>query len=258
MRPAGLLLLAVLWHATLAGATPAANGARAVAELDPDQCPRVTIGMELLAQGGDETVLYRGEHVRTQDGPLLRTEERFTDRAGRVVMRSESAYDRKTLVLEHYRRDNPSDGGATWLRVTPQGLELGKREDADSVPRTRTLPRDGGALLGAALVDFMRKELETLADGRSLGFHLLVPGRLERYRFRVKRTSLPGPEQADRRVLLVEPESFLMRQFVNPLLFVFESQAPHRLLEFRGQSTIHAPELHNQPVRIVYRYPDAC
>jgi hypothetical protein len=242
------------------GARPASNGARPPADTmtDWDQCPRVAVEMEVLSQDGDGTVLFRGEHVRSHDGPLLRIEERFTDRDGRVVMTTESAYGRETLVPVHYRREHPLSGAADWLRVTPQGVELGNREADGGASTVRTVPLEQHDLFGPSMVDFVRREFEALAAGRRLSFPLLVPSRTERYWFRMERTQLPGAPDPGRVALSLEPDNLVLRQFVNPLLFVFESVPPHRLLEYHGQSSLRSGEVYGKPVRIVYRYPATC
>jgi hypothetical protein len=93
-----------------------------------------------------------------------------------------------------------------------------------------------------------------LRAGGTLTLDLLVPSRLETVRFRVRwegDTLLEGQPAA---VMRMEPATWLIRQLVDPLHFFFATDAPHRLIEYRGRTALKRDDGKPQDARVVY-YP---
>ncbi len=52
----------------------------------------------------------------------------------------------------------------------------------------------------------------------------------------------------------MDPDSWLIRQLVDPLFFYFDPEPPHRLLEYRGRVSIKSDDGDDQDLRITYHY----
>ena len=91
--------------------------------------------------------------------------------------------------------------------------------------------------------------------GEALAFELIIPSRLETIGFRLKKDSevTQGGEAAI--VIRMEPDSWLIRQLVDPMFFYVAAKPPHRLIEYRGRISVKSDDGEDQDLRVVYRYP---
>ena len=99
-----------------------------------------------------------------------------------------------------------------------------------------------------------RVSYETRSAADEVEFDLLVPSRQESIKFRLKNDGERYFEDLQVIVFRMEPNSWLFRLLVDPLYFSLTVEAPHRVIEFKGRSSVKTDEGENQDLRMVYRY----
>lgn len=97
-----------------------------------------------------------------------------------------------------------------------------------------------GKMIGKAMPQLILDRWQDLLAGSSATFDLVVPSRLETFRYRIRhdaRSSSPGTKQ----VFVADADSWLIRQFAPALTFTFadsQTASDRRLLELVGPSPV--------------------
>jgi hypothetical protein len=244
---AGLLaLLGALSPAVAPGQTRAGAGAPAAGTH--------TVRMHLYAPEG-QTLLYEGlRTIERRDGQVV-VSTTYTRPGGEVVQRTEAVYEADTLASVSYRLEDRRSGEQELLDRDGEWLRMSYRAKAADAPATGSAQPAPDLRFTATVEPTILREWARLMAGEDVPFRLLVPSRQDTYRFRLRREEAPALQQPGRLIVRMEPGTWLVRQLVDAMFFALEQAPPHRLLEFRGRSSLKADDGADQDVRIVYEYP---
>lgn len=195
--------------------------------------------------------LYAEEHSQRYDGSRwLGGTIRYVDPAGRVLGEKTLDFSRDRYVpLMRYSLLAPSHGEAI-TAVGPDGLTLERSDDGRH--ETVTLPRQAGMAADSGFNAWLVDHLDELAAGKVLSLNFVVVGRLDAYRFRVRRTGDVQREGERAVALVVEPDS-LLRYLVDPLRVVY-GLTSRRLLQYQGLSNLVNPAT-GKPWQVEIVYP---
>jgi hypothetical protein len=203
-----------------------------------------------------EPKLLTGSIYDKPDGQLLFTFRRTATLTGDVVSvlrqfynpdRSLAAEER--VLYEHgrlvrFELDERQIGATGSARV---GVLENRRQQIDfqymagSAPGIK-IKRNVETIREAPLISdmlpgFLVSHWEELNRGESIKFRYIVVPRMETIGFRLRRES--EEEFHGKKILRIrmEPSSRLIAQFLDPLLFTVEIEAPHRILQYWGRTT---------------------
>lgn len=216
----------------------------AVAEFSDGQLIRFD-----MSDAGSGKMLYSGvERISVRDGTVRkRTEYRAADRG--AVMVEEVSYDLSSLQVDAFTSEHR---GGERLSLRREG----KRLIIEYVPRDGGAPKRDERLtwgedtrLGKTLHHMIVRHWDELTGGRVVSFDLLVPSKFESYRFRL--VEQPASRAGDR-VFRLEPESWIVRQFVAPMDFHYDDE--RRAVRYEGPSTVDFSSNPDQRVVIRFSY----
>lgn len=245
-------------HAAQDSASGAAAGDTASRDAALAQrCPVLRIDLRAYAEENG-ALAYRGLHTQTFSGPVHRIEERYTNADSETVARISYRYRADDLTPVSYRLELPKLGREERVRREGDTLTVQVREERGEEMETDTLEIGDDAMVAFTVGLFILRHWDALLEGRALTFPLLVTGRAETYDFTVRHVPDDEAGGPGRTVIGMEPDSLLVQQVVDPVRFVFESEPPHRLVEYRGRTPIRDAEGDAERLRIVYRYRDGC
>lgn len=194
--------------------------------------------------------LYTGvERISVRDGQVRkRTVYRAAERG--EVMVEEVSYDLATLQVDAFTSEHRDDGERLSLRREGKRLmiEYLPRE-GDATRRDEQLVWGQDTRLGKTLHHMIVRHWNELVAGAAVDFDLLVPSKFDSYRFRL----IEQPRSADgNRVFRLEPESWVVRQFVAPMDFHYDEQ--RRAVRYEGPSTVDFSSDPDQRVVIRFSY----
>ncbi len=201
------------------------------------------------------TLVYRAKRVTRNVGGKIAINTIYSKPDGTEVQRSESVYETGSLKIASFRMTDNRFGSLEEIRVSDGKVKLLHRAKAGEETKTEELEWADGLATTATVVEMMARNLDTLKKGEPLSFDLIVPSRLETIGFRLKKDSEAELGGQPVIVIRMEPDSWLIRQLVDPMYFYVTGRPHHRLLEYRGRVSVKTDEGEPQDLKMVYRYP---
>lgn len=195
--------------------------------------------------------LYAEEHSQRYDGTRwLGGTIRYVDPAGRVLGEKTLDFSRDRYIpLMRYSLQAPPHGEAI-TAVTADSMALERRSEGRR--ETATLKRQDNMAADSGFNAWLVDHLDELAAGKALSLNFVVVGRLDVYRFRVRKTGELQREGERAVALVVEPDS-LLRYLVDPLRVVYGLES-RRLLQYQGLSNLVNPAT-GKPWQVEIVYP---
>jgi len=208
---------------------------------DPDYlAPKHLTGSIYDKAGGH--VLFTFRRSATQTGEVVSVLREFYNPDGSVAAQERVRYERGRLVrFELDERQIGATGKAVVeardnQRQRIQFQYATRSSRGEKTKQESETVRDQ-ALISDMLPGFMTEHWDELAGGEVVKFRYIVVPRLETIGFKLRRDSTS--ELRGKKVVRIkmEPASGLIAQFVDPLLFIVEAEAPHRILQYWGRTT---------------------
>ena len=125
-------------------------------------------------------------------------------------------------------------------------------ESASKKPREKPLEFPDGAISDAGFDNFIISHWQEIIEGKQFTREFLIPGMLRFFKFRIYQDELVENEDGKFRILVIEPNSFLIRAFTraNRLHYAFDKP---ELKRFEGISNMRAAQGKNYTVLINYK-----
>ncbi len=214
-------------------------------------CFAMSMGLLSAVSARAETVLGFARDARTQrflytevhefnrsaDGEVQSATCRYYDAQGKEMARKSLDY-RSNRFIPVYTLEMPAQRYTEGISSNADPVVVFKKNTGQEAQAS--LPRDDG--LEAADAGFnhlLMAQMPKLRKGETVNFKLIVAGRTDRFRFRVRKLADVKVEQEPGIKLLVEPDS-LLRMLVAPIEIVYDA-AGKRLLNYSGVSNIIDP-----------------
>jgi hypothetical protein len=177
-------------------------------------------------------------HAELDGGRWLRGTIRYYAADGREIAHKTLDFSQDPYI-PLYTQVQPDLGYQEGIaRITAQSLELFK-QTREHGRRSASVARTPGMAADSGFHSLIYDHLPELLEGRTLEFRFAVAGRLDAYRFRVRKIGTTRFEGSQAVQLKAEPDS-LLRWLVAPLILTYDPQT-RRLLEYRGVSNILNP-----------------
>lgn len=188
---------------------------------------------------GSDKLLYTEHHqILRKDGLPLRHRVQYRDPQGELIADKQVDYSRSAAAPAFELRDSRSNYQEGARYNGEQYLLFRTEPGSEQESKAQDLGPD--LVVDAGFDGFVRQNIASLRQGKTIDFRLGVAGSLRSFDFRAKMT---GERQLEGRTLVdirVEPDSML-RWFVDPLELVYAAD-PVQLLEYRGRTNIRKPD----------------
>ena len=200
-----------------------------------------------------KTLLFQGKTTMARQGTIVSESTVYTRTDGTVLQTIELDYEMASLKVVRYQLIDPRSGETETVTSSGNRVVLTYRASAKDGEDSETLAWKASHTCTELMAARIQRNLDALIRGETLVMKLLVPSRLGTVEFRAKGeggTTLSGQPAI---VIRAEPAFWLFRIMVAPLRFVYAATPPHRLLEYRGRSSVKTDTGDPIMVRLVYR-----
>lgn len=233
-------------------------------------------------------LLFIGEERNTLKDQIISRVTTYTDQAGKKLQEERVQYHASTLRILSQSSRNFVTG--TKVDMTPlekestpekMAVTLTVQESAKEEPKTKKLISDN-LYVGNVMHHLIVRNWQKLtAQNQMVVVKLVAPSRLDFYTFRLSSKKLPvakttrktiqkttstegSPtlttkttvikEAPQARVIMLEPDSWLIRSLVDPMEFFYENG---RLMEFRGITPVVIDDDPYRRTRFKFHYPSS-
>lgn len=218
--------------------------------------------------------LYRGEAVDTERGGPAYSEEKLEKfQGGRQIgtytkFLSPNGNPQGELHLDfthftckpEYAYKDFRNGYEEGSQVLGKEIRVYFRDSSRTPLKEKKLQVPEPCVVNGGVGPFLRQNLKALESGQRVPFNMVVPARLDYYKFITyvdpKRT-LPGKSTGDRpyRAMVIEPENSLLRM-VLPTIVIFFDQATLKMICYQGISNVADKKGRSLRVRVDYQAKD--
>lgn len=233
-------------------------------------------------------LLFIGEEQNSMKGQVISRVTTYTDQAGKKLQEERVKYHASTLRILSQSSRNFVTG--TKVDMTPlqkesspdkSAVTLTVQESAEDEPKTKELVSDN-LYVGNVMHHLIIRNWQKLtSQNQMVVVKLVAPSRLDFYTFRLSSKQLPvakttrktiqkttiadgAPtlttkttvvkEAPQARVIILEPDSWLIRSLVDPMEFYYENG---RLMEFRGITPVVIDDDPYRRTRFKFNYPSS-
>jgi hypothetical protein len=190
----------------------------------------------------DGRLLFTFRRIATQTGEVVSVLREFHNPDGSLAAQERVRYERGRLVrFELDERQAGARGHAIVESLANERqqvqFEYTTRPGRAEKRRQKSETVGGEVLISDMLPGFMAKHWDELSRGEIVRFRYIVVPRLETIAFKLRRdTTVELRGQKVVRIKM-EPANAFIAQFLDPLVFTVEAEAPHRILQYWGRTT---------------------
>ena len=211
------------------------------------------IGLKMF-HGESGKHLYEAERtIESADG---RVTERtvFRKASGEAIQQSETVYDDASLKLISHQMKDSRLGLEEEVTVSEGKIKFVYREAGDEEVEKDEEDWADNMIIAPTIMPLLRRNWDKLVAGEEVVFELVVASRQGTITFRLRKEAQAGVHGEPATVVVMEPDSFLIRALVNPMFYTVADAAPHRLLRYAGRTTVKADDGGDQDLRVEYSY----
>jgi hypothetical protein len=174
--------------------------------------------------------------------------------AGEIILKEHTEYLEKTCeVLNAHIQDFRTgkeeiiiDQGDSYL------IRYKKNASTDFVEKE--IKKEKNVIHPTVLAMFMQKKMTTILKGNPLKVNLLLPNRQCTIGFQLLKQGTKNIDGVDCYKLILEPESLIIRQFVNPIYFYVKKDDPSVLVKYEGVIAPTDDEGNSQTGQIMFSF----
>lgn len=185
-------------------------------------------------------LLFTFRRTATQTGDVVYALREFRNPDGSLAAVERVQYELGRL--KRFELDELQISATGQVLISP--VEQGKYQTRfeytparDEATKRRTEALTQVPLISDTLPAFLLDHWNELNDGASVKFGYIVVPRLETIAFNLTRQS--SGEFKGKKVVIIkmQPTSWAIAQFLDPLVFTIEADPPHRILQYWGRTT---------------------
>lgn len=192
---------------------------------------------------------YTEHHVeRIDGGRLLGLATLYLDTSGDSIARRSLEF-RVSPFLPDYRLEDFRSGSLEGARPESGAVVVFSRKGRGGPLKEKRLAVPAPAVLDGGFTNFLRVRWEELSAGKKVRFNVIVPSRLDYYRFVAFEDKAASGSLNGAKVLVAAPESRVLRLLAPRIEFTFDP-ATRRLLKYEGVSNISKEGGGNRKVRL--------
>lgn len=198
---------------------------------------------------------YRGEYRVKLEGTLVSEEQSYATIDGLAVYRMQSVFDLATMKPVSFESEDLRRGRVQKASLDKETLEFEISHDGDAQIQKGKNPWGESFYLWPNIIHVARHNWVPIANGSEIPLNLYVISRKSHYGFNLRKVD-EGLQNGVRVIRMeLAASSFLLRAFLNPIVFTFSQDDPSRLLEYSGKSAVVGENGKRQNLRIVMDPP---
>ncbi len=200
-----------------------------------------------------DTLIYTETHLETyEDNRIVSDKVTYKNAAGDVIAEKQVDYTENNTMpdfsLTNYVTGHQESASKQTSELT---IAFAKNNSEDKKSKTIPLPDIG--IIDAGFDQFIISNWEALVNEERLVRKMLIPSMRQFIEFRIYQEKIDTEQQ--RRILKVEPDSFLFRFLGDPLVLEYDMAQP-KLLLFKGTSNMRDEKGKNLQVSISFPIDD--
>ena len=199
----------------------------------------------------DNTLLYSEHHYETVEDKLVRQSRvEYRDSSGEVFAEKKVDFQSNPYLPEFFLL-NDATGHLESTAYLDNKYKVRFLEKVNDKLKEKALAYTANAISDAGFDNFIISHWQEIIEGKQFTRDFLIPGMLRFFKFRIYQDELVENEEGKFRVLVIEPNSFLIRAFTraNRLYYAFDKP---ELKKFEGISNMRDAQGKNYTVLINY------
>ncbi len=201
-----------------------------------------------------KTKIFFGHELISQNQNTLQKETYYFDLQGIKVQSEMVVYDLASLKTKKYELKNYVSGEIASMNIKNDQISFTYKANGKAdIIQNDQLKVSGDQYHGKVLHHLIVRNWEQLESGLAKSFKLLVPFRQEQYAFKIEASKL-DPNTS---VVTLEPDSWLLRNFVEPMNFYYSITPYKRLTKYVGATTIVTDNNSQRKIEILFSYPES-
>jgi hypothetical protein len=201
--------------------------------------------------------------ARNREGQIEYTEKHLITYQGNTVVSSLTTYfDPKNEHIGDLNSDYAAGyqfgsydfsdirgGLKNGAKVKDHTVQMYTKKDPASAVRTKEIPRVSNQIVGQGFHHFIINNLQTIADGIIVHVRMVLPSKLDDFRFRIRKQNIEDHVMTIR----LEIDNWFLRLFAPYIETDYDLQTK-RLLRYKGVSNLKDASGRYKAVTIEYRY----
>ena len=139
--------------------------------------------------------------------------------------------------------------------IAKNKVKVYTRKDSNSKMEEEILNVEEPYVIDGGLTYFFRKHWDDLINGKTKEFNFIAPSKLDYYKFRVTNNSFVTIGNRKGMQLKLEPNSFILRAFVDPIIIIYALDNKD-ILYYKGISNVNDKNGKSYSVEINYTEND--
>ena len=204
------------------------------------------VGKALNSKGILEYVEYHT--VKYENGKVTESQTIYYDAHNRKIADMISEYSCGPQFGSYDFRDiraNYEDG----VKVSVDRIWLFRKESPENDMEGKYLPREKDQIVGQGFHQFIVNNLELIAQGEVFQVRLIIPSRLDQFKFRIRKLKIKG----DTLHIRLEIDNWLLRLFTPHVDVAYDLRTSH-LLRYEGISNLEDTAGKHRKVTVTYSY----
>ncbi len=198
---------------------------------------------------GSDQLLYTEHHrERVDDGRVVASEVTYRDAAGDRFAVKSLDFSANALAPD-FRLSNDRAGHLEQASKRGDSIAITFKHPRRDSPEQAVVPLPADAIVDAGFDRFIETHWQELNAGETLRRYFLVPSMQEFLRFRIRPTGTGSVGERSARIIVLEPDSGLLRLLVTPVTTWYAADEP-ALLRYEGVSNMRGEDGKNYKVRI--------
>jgi hypothetical protein len=202
---------------------------------------------------------YNEEHHEVfRQGRLVSTRTLFTAPSGGTMAQRDLDFSNHPFKPEYLFKD-ARNGYQEGSKVVDAELLVHFRDSARAPLKEKRIKVPEPCVVNGGLGPFLKQNWKALAAGQRVGFNMVVPARLDFYKFVAyvdDKLALSDKDSKGRRnkAVVIEPQSSLLRMLLPTIVMVYDV-GTLRLIRYQGIVNVADPKGRSLRVRVDYPGP---
>jgi len=206
------------------------------------EAPRHVTGSIFDPAPGELKLLFRFERTATRTEFGVEVVRNFTHLDGSLAARERVRYRGDQLLAYEFEALQSGEAGSATIVADPgdpsrRRIDIEYTPPGSDTPKTASEPWRENTLVSDMIVSFILSHWEALMEGAIVSCRYLVVPRTETLSFTFRQQAEETFAGRPVVVIRMQPENWLIRLLVKPVIFTFEKEGEHRCLRYSGRTT---------------------
>lgn len=199
-------------------------------------------------------LLYEAERTIETSGGRVTERTVFVWPGNTPIQESETVYEQSSLKLISHRMNDSRIGLMEEINVAGGKVNIKFREAKGEDVESDELDWTNDMIVSATILPLLRRNWKKVQAGEDVVFKLIVASRQGTVSFRLRKKSAAEIDGQPVTIVVLEPDSFIIRALVDAMYFSLADAPPHRLLRYVGRTSVKTDEGDDQDLRVRYTY----